>query len=248
MLILKITFQCTWGCFILYIYHLGYSNDLRWFLYLFKNQTWHMWGRRGSFLARFDNSIGQGWIRPLAGHSQLQTPFWPALERNPLGIAPPPQPKQQYAHPKVNFAQRCSSKPFFFCPAQVLSPSQWWAVLYHQTKEETTITLGHWSALSGLKRHWWGKAVGVWVGGRVAQRSQRLLGNHSACLSLHKVPHHTPPTTPSRFFFPSLVTHKAPSWVKATGFCKKLSGWYLRGFLLTHLKNERSKKMNEWIL
>lgn len=33
----------------------------------------------------------------------------------------PPPPKQQHAHPKVHFAQRCDGGPFFSCPAQVLS-------------------------------------------------------------------------------------------------------------------------------
>lgn len=56
---------------------------------------------------------------------------------------------------------------FFLSCSGLVEPSQWWAVLYNQTKEETTITLGHWSALSGLKRLWWGEAGRGWA----AQRS-----------------------------------------------------------------------------
>lgn len=80
------------------------------------------------------------------------------------------------------------------------------------------------------------------VGG-AAQRSQCLLGNHSDCLSLPKVPNNTPPTTPSFFFFPSLVVHKPPSWVKGTGFYIKVSFWYSR-VLFSWLTGENARSKN----
>lgn len=61
--------------------------------------------------------------------------------------------------PKSTFYTALGWQPFIFlCSSGLVEPSQWWAILYCQTKEETTITLGQWSALSGLKRLWWGKA------------------------------------------------------------------------------------------
>ena len=77
----------------------------------FETWTWHMRGRSGNSLARFDNSMGRWWIRPRAGHSQAPDAtslLWPAaltLGRTPLGIQrQPPNPKKlQRAHPKSTF-------------------------------------------------------------------------------------------------------------------------------------------------
>lgn len=73
------------------------------------------------------------------------------------GFAPPPQTATR--PPKSTFCTVLRWRAFLFpSHSGLVEPSQWWAVLYRQTKEETTITLDRWSALSGLKRLWWGKA------------------------------------------------------------------------------------------
>lgn len=168
-------------------------------------------------------------------------PLWPAaltLERNPLGIHPPPQTAT--CPPKSTFCTVLRWRAFLFLSRSgLVEPSQWWAVLYRQTKEETTITLGHWSALSGLKRLWWGKA-GWGVLHREVSVSWATTLIVCPCPKFPITPHLLPLPI---FFFPSLVVHKAPSWAKGTGFCMKVSVWYLRELFswLTWKKKVRSK-------
>lgn len=80
------------------------------------------------------------------------------------------------------------------------------------------------------------------VGGS-AQRSQCLLGNHSDCLSLPKVPHHTPPTTPSHFFLPFIGCSQGSFLSKGDWLLHESLSLVLEGaFLLVDLKKKSEVK------
>lgn len=80
------------------------------------------------------------------------------------------------------------------------------------------------------------------VGG-AAQRSQCLLGNHSDCLSLPKVPNNTPPTTPSFFFLPFIGCSQASILGEGDWLLHKSLILILEGaFLLTDWKKCKVKE------
>lgn len=125
------------------------------------------------FAPILDNSMGRVSERGRSQAPDTISLLWPcalALKRkNTPGIhhrssSPTPSPRQNTNMP----TQKYISHNFFSftCPPQVLSSCHSdGPYCTGETKEETTITLGYWSALSGLKRLWWAKAV--WDSGGV---------------------------------------------------------------------------------
>lgn len=204
-----------------------------------------MWGRSGSSFGSLWQLNGALMNPSQAGHSQAPdtiSPLWPAaltLERNPLGDSPH-HPKQQHAHPKVHFAQHCYGGPFFFCPAQVLSSrhSDGPYCTARQKKRQPSLWAADRPCLD------WKDFDGAKQGG--GSCTEKLVSpGQPLWLS---VPAQSSPSHPTYypfpfFFFPSLVVHKAPSWVKGTGFCMKVSVWHSRVlFSWLTSKNGRSKK------
>lgn len=201
-----------------------------------------MWGRSWSSLALPWQLNGALMNPSQAGHSQAPdtiSPLWPAaltLKRNPLGILSP----SQTCPPKRTFCTVLWWRGlyFFLSCSGLVEPSQWWAVLYSQTKEETTITLGRWSALSGLKRLWWGEA------GRRGRLYREVSVSWATtlivcpCLKFPIAPH----LLPFLFFFLPFIGCSKDSFLgKGDWFLHK--SLVLEGsFLLTYLKNARPKR------
>lgn len=189
-----------------------------------------MWGRSGSSLASFDNSMGSWWIRPKQAIPKPQTPyphFDPRtdIRKKSSRDSPPPTPKQQRAHPKVRFAQRCDGRPFFFCLAQVLSSrhSDGTYCTARQKKRQPSLWATDRPCLD------WKDFDGAKQGGGCC--TEKLVSpGQPLWLS---IPARKFPITPHLlplliFFSPSLVLNKPPSWVKGTGFYMKVWVWYLR--------------------
>lgn len=124
--------------------------------------TCHMWGRSWMrFGYRWQLNGAQTNPSQIGAIPIPQTPYprFDPLHRPLKRKCPRDSPQLPPSLPIPNTKMPTQSyilQVFFSAGLVGLSP--WWGIQCSQTKEETTITLGYWSPLSGLKRLWWGKA------------------------------------------------------------------------------------------